>query len=965
MRNARPCFALVIFLLGLFKQADAQQWQPVNPPLNPFNGTIYTTEVDASGTIYAGGEFKNSAQKYTVVKWDGNLWSEVGNGTSALNATNRVYALATHGDTVYAAGAFTNSFGKNYVAKWNGTTWNELGLGSASLNANSSIFSVAIDKTGNIYAAGAFTNASGKYYVARWNGTAWTELGAGTNALNANDAIFHVATDAAGNVYAGGYFTNSSGKQYVAKWNGATWSEVGTGANALNATDFIGHIAADNSGNLYAAGAFRNSNSQPYLAKWNGSTWSEVRSGSNALNANDNINAIAVKNENEIYVAGIFTHGGGSYYVAKWNGSTWSEVNNAQKPLWPNNHVESITLGANNSIYIGGKFTNKSGHSYVAQWDGTVWSETGGTADPFYSSQPIYQVISDSLNRVFVSGYFLDNDNTRYLQYWNGKTWQRLKPQAPGVFLYIDGENQMVMDRKGNLYVAGHKAGLDKRYDCILKWDGLQWSILESFPNELAVYPDIQGYGIGQIKIDGQDNLYVSGSFNDAVYGLNSFAKWDGKTWSRLPGSSADYIQNFCVGRNGNIYAYGGFTNEIGHNVVANYNPVTRIWSELKSQTTRLSVPGYNVFMDIKLDSNNNVYVNGLFTNTAGKRYVAKWDGVNWTELGTTDHLGPKLAIDDKNNIYVNVETNWASDYPVKKWNGTSWLNMGSLLTNGVALNGSLLATDAAGIVYTDAPSNEPGVGSYIVRYSATVVLPPQLTAFSPNSGSKGTTVTIKGRNLGKTVNISFGGTKASSFTVENDSTVKAVVGGGSTGSVVLETTGGIDSLKTFTYTCDSITGPIPTITLFQDSILLSSAANHYQWFFNNQQLDNETGNRVRIKGAGFYQVKTSTDKVCWIPSLHYPVLVNQNALPDSLRVLVYPNPSNGQFTVYVRTPQVGSMKVQVQVSGMNGVLVAQTNKIIFYGNEIRIPITLTSKGTFIVKIIVNDKTSQQTILIL
>jgi hypothetical protein len=81
--------------------------------------------------------------------------------------------------------------------------------------------------------------------------------------------------------------------------------------------------------------------------------------------------------------------------------------------------------------------------------------------------------------------------------------------------------------------------------------------------------------------------------------------------------------------------------------------------------------------------------------------------------------------------------------------------------------------------------------------------------------------------------------------------------------------------------------------------------------------------------------------------------------------VLVYPNPSNGQFTVYVRTPQVGSMKVQVQVSGMNGVLVAQTNKIIFYGNEIRIPITLTSKGTFIVKIIVNDKTSQQTILIL
>jgi hypothetical protein len=54
-----------------------------------------------------------------------------------------------------------------------------------------------------------------------------------------------------------------------------------------------------------------------------------------------------------------------------------------------------------------------------------------------------------------------------------------------------------------------------------------------------------------------------------------------------------------------------------------------------------------------------------------------------------------------------------------------------------------------------------------------------------------------------------------------------------------------------------------------------------------------------------------------------------------------------------------------VQVLDVNGQLVSQTARLIFYGNEVRIPLSITSKGTYFVKVFVNNKSVQQSIIIL
>jgi hypothetical protein len=90
----------------------------------------------------------------------------------------------------------------------------------------------------------------------------------------------------------------------------------------------------------------------------------------------------------------------------------------------------------------------------------------------------------------------------------------------------------------------------------------------------------------------------------------------------------------------------------------------------------------------------------------------------------------------------------------------------------------------------------------------------PVITGFSPAAATVEQTVTITGRNFSgdmfSTLAVSFGNRAAGRFTVVNDSTITAVVGGGATGSVSVRTPGGTANRTGFTF----IPAP-PVITSF------------------------------------------------------------------------------------------------------------------------------------------------------
>jgi hypothetical protein len=143
--------------------------------------SIESVYSDTSGNIYAGGYSSDISEEYNfllIAKWDGTSWSELGgkNGLAANGDISSVFSDAS--GNIYAGGEFTNSSGNRYVAKWDGTAWSELG-GQNGLASNGSIFSVYSDASGNIYAGGEFKNSSGNRYVAKYNVITGTESAGG------------------------------------------------------------------------------------------------------------------------------------------------------------------------------------------------------------------------------------------------------------------------------------------------------------------------------------------------------------------------------------------------------------------------------------------------------------------------------------------------------------------------------------------------------------------------------------------------------------------------------------------------------------------------------------------------------------------------------------------------------------------------------------------------------------------
>ncbi len=111
-----------------------------------------------------------------IARWDGTSWSALGTGMNDI-----VYALAFDASgNLYAGGQFTTAGGvaANRIAKWDGTSWSALGTGMSSI-----VYALAFDASGNLYAGGQFTTAGGVAAndIAKWDGTSWSALGTGMN----------------------------------------------------------------------------------------------------------------------------------------------------------------------------------------------------------------------------------------------------------------------------------------------------------------------------------------------------------------------------------------------------------------------------------------------------------------------------------------------------------------------------------------------------------------------------------------------------------------------------------------------------------------------------------------------------------------------------------------------------------------------------------------------------------------
>jgi uncharacterized repeat protein (TIGR03803 family) len=186
--------------------------------------------------------------------------------------------------------------------------------------------------------------------------------------------------------------------------------------------------------------------------------------------------------------------------------------------------------------------------------------------------------------------------------------------------------------------------------------------------------------------------------------------------------------------------------------------------------------------------------------HTSGKIY-----GVTQTGGPTNSANGVVYSFDDGLKPFASLVVIWSGKVGTslgilgQGFSTATGVNFGTRAgTFTIVSDTYIIATAAAGATTGNVTVVEPG-GNLITPQVFKVI--PSASKCSPASGPVGTPVVITGMSLTQATSVSFGGVKATSFTVNSDTQIKATVpAGAKTGKVTVVTKGGSASAPgTFT----------------------------------------------------------------------------------------------------------------------------------------------------------------------
>jgi hypothetical protein len=140
------------------------------------------------------------------------------------------------------------------------------------------------------------------------------------------------------------------------------------------------------------------------------------------------------------------------------------------------------------------------------------------------------------------------------------------------------------------------------------------------------------------------------------------------------------------------------------------------------------------------------------------------------------------------------------------------------------------------------------------------------------------------------------GGTPASS-TAQNPTNICYTAPGIFDVTLITTNATGSDTVVLIDYITVYDTPPFPTITQ-SGNILTSSPATSYQWQFNSIDIAAATNQAYTATQTGYYTVVITDSNGCKNLATVYVTITGMEELLASMHLSIYPNPSNGIFTV-------------------------------------------------------------------
>lgn len=230
---------------------------------------------------------------------------------------------------------------------------------------------------------------------------------------------------------------------------------------------------------------------------------------------------------------------------------------------------------------------------------------------------------------------------------------------SPDGMLNPDGTLNVDGAFNGSLNLEGYNVTMDSKLGPV-------------FSSDTGILTPGIGHNVFAIAISGS-NIYVGGDFQDVdgIPEADFIAKWNGSAWSALGhngagnGSLNDGVRAIAVS-GVNVYVGGNFTNVSNYGTTMNDADYLALWEgnnwfhvghngagngSLNSSVAALAIDG------------TNLYVGGHFTNVnnygtalGAADYIAKFNGTDWSSLGSNGAGNGSLKCRGKCNYYQRIK---------------------------------------------------------------------------------------------------------------------------------------------------------------------------------------------------------------------------------------------------------------------------------------------------------------------
>ena len=628
------------------------------------------------GTIVAcGGEIGGANGSYSgyvkIYQHDGITWNKLGNNLNGDNVYDYFGSSLTMSNdgTKIAIGAPQSQVGTSnngYVKAfaWTGSVWGQYGNTITGTTTGDHFgISVSMNGTGTRIAIGGINHTtsngsnSGHVQVYDIDNATWSQVGSDIDGATQDDQFgCSVSLNDDGTILAIGGKNNdtngsNSGHVQVYKWNNFNWVLLGSTFNGQSANDLFGHaVALNKAGSRLVIG----------------SPSSDLYGVNTGLVQMYDLTASYSTRYNgpkEYYNQPVITFSAPNKYLFTIPQSVYTRTlhqigTDIEGQASDDYFGSSTALSADGTILAIGAPNNdtsgsNSGEVRVYVWNGTTWNQQGSAlngqaADDLFGTSVS---LSSDGSILAVGSHLHDNGGTNKgrvdVYSWSGSAWISKGSALNGTNDEDQFGHHIQLSEDGNTLAIGARlhdtSGTDSGQVKVYIWSNNAWVQRGNAINGINSY-DYLGHSV-TLSSDGR--IVAIGSIYSDVNTTNDGAVyvyiWDNYEWTAR----------------GEILNGAADTNEFGHSI------------HLSSDGDTLAISG------IKND-NNGTY--------SGATYVYKWNGVTWTQKGSTlygeaanDYFGYAVRLSSDGNTLVssahmnNGNGTDSGHVRIYKYSGSNW----------------------------------------------------------------------------------------------------------------------------------------------------------------------------------------------------------------------------------------------------------------------------------------------------